>query len=168
MRLNVNNGGASNHAIYNNCFLVAEQTTRYANGSADYYYGIETDGIASPYMTYSSVRLTDSEFSAYNGGVNWGLKSYDGNGTIVRSVLHGSIGLESHSAADVHTSFQIEGSTLAGSASTIVLYPRNEARIWRGSQLDGGNVNNFGGATGTVSCTGVYNEAYTFYASGCP
>ncbi len=166
--IDVFNGGETNHGVYNRGFLTAEQTTAIANGGAPKNYGIETDGEASQYMTYSAVTLTDSAFSAHNGGVNWGLKSYNGYGRIVRTRLEGSIGLESHTADLVEETFEIDGGTLAGSASTIVLYPRNSARIWRGAQLDGGPVNNFGGATGTVTCNGVYSETRVFHASSCP
>jgi hypothetical protein len=166
--ISVANGGVTNHGVYNTAFLTAEDTTAYANGGAPHNYGIETVGEASPYMTYSSVTLTDSAFYAYNGGVNWGLKSYDGGGTLVRTRLHGSIGLEGYTAADVYQGFEIDGGTIEGSASTVVLYPRNTAKVWRGAQLSGGPVNNFGGATGTVTCAGVHDENRTFFASSCP
>lgn len=167
--ISVNNGGATNHAVLNRGFLTAEQTTGYANGGAPYNYGIETDGDASEYMTYSSVTLTDSRFAAYNGSyANWGLKSYNGYGTLVRTHLTGSIALESHTAANVYETFEIDGGALEGSASTIVLYPRNTAKIWRGAQLAGGPVNAYGGATGTVTCTGVYDENRVFSTSSCP
>lgn len=166
--ISVVNGGASNTGVHNKGFLTAEQTTAFANGGASYNYGVEVDGEASEYMTYSAVTLTDSAFASYNGDVNWGLKSYNAYGTIVRSRLEGGIGIEAHSADNVYETFQIEGSTVSGSASTIVLYPRNTAKVWRGSQLAGGPVNAYYGATGTVTCTGTYDENLAFSTSGCP
>jgi hypothetical protein len=166
--ISVNNGGITNHGVYNTGFLTAEQTTAYANGGGQYNYGVETDGQADPYMTYSAVTLTDSAFAAYNGGINWGLKSYNGYGKLVRTHLTGSIALESHSAPDVAESFEIDGSTLEGSASTLVMYAGNTANVWRGTQLRGGPVNAYAGATGTVTCRGVFDENRTFSASTCP
>ncbi|HWL36209.1 MAG TPA: hypothetical protein VNQ77_08430 [Frankiaceae bacterium] len=166
--ISVANGGVTNHGVYNTGFLTAERTTAIANGGAQYNYGVETFGDASIYMTYSSVTLTDSKFAAYNGGVNWGVKSYNGFGTLVRTHLVGSIALESHSGEDIAEWFEIDGGVLEGSASTVVMYPDNTANVWRGTQLHGGPVNAYGGATGTVTCRGVFDEARTFYSGSCP
>jgi len=59
---------------------------------------------------------------------------------------------------------QVDNCKITGGTNTI----RSDAEyttVMGASLLDGGTVNANGG---TVTCTGVYDEAYTFYASACP
>ena len=132
-----------------------------ASGGMDKNYGVYNYDSSSPVMMHVSV-------SASGGTENYGVYNYFASLTINNSAISTSGGTNHYgiyNIADGGTyTVLVNNSQVSGATNTI----RNDSvfttRIGA-SQLSGGAVSVGGG---TVTCAGVYDESYTFYASTCP
>jgi len=96
------------------------------------------------------------------------MRNYDSSPTINNSVISadsgiGNFGIYNSFTGDGSCTVWVNNSQVSGATTTIYNDPLCTTRVGA-SQLDGGAVT--GG--GTVICAGVYDAAYTFYASTCP
>jgi len=126
-----------------------------------YARGVFNSDSSSPTMV--NVIATASGGSLHNRGV-WNDSS---SPTIQNSTISAngtsSSGIYNEATGGSYT-VQVDNCQITGGTNTI----RNDAEFTTlvgTSLLDGGAVNANGG---TVTCAGVYDEAYTFYASTCP
>ena len=155
-------GGTNNFGVY---------TT---NGTSPRMYNVTINlfGGSNNYSIYnnqiSTPVLINSTISAnYATQYSYGVYNNSGSGiTITNSSVtgwgatSGSYGI--YNASSSGTS-KIDHSILKGATSTIYNSTGSIIRIGN-SQLDGGAVSN----AGTLTCAGVYDENYVFYASTCP
>jgi len=117
----------------------------------------------------SSPNLLDTVITASGGSyINYGMYNFQSSPTIRNSKLSASGSSRSYAISNYayfnNYSLTIDNSTLSGSTNTISSHPLFTVRVG-GSKLEGGPVqpNN-----GSVTCAGVYDENYTFFANSCP
>jgi len=127
-----------------------------------YNYGVFNES-SSPTMTNVSVSA-----SASGGAFSFGVYNARSSPTINNSVISASGGTGNYGIVNVAGSGSytvlVNNSQISGSTRTIYNDPSFTTRVGA-SQLDGGAV--AGG--GTVTCAGVYDEAYAFTAGpACP
>jgi hypothetical protein len=89
----------------------------------------------------ASAVIQNSVIRASGGTYNYGIYNYEGDAYAVK----------------------VNNSQVTGSTNTIYNESGFTTRVGA-SSLDGGAVSN----GGTLTCAGVYDENYTFYASTCP
>ena len=83
--------------------------------------------------------------------------------TIQNSTISGSGGAHGWGISTGVNTVTVNNSQISGSEYTV---NAGSATIKiGGSQLNGGSISNSGS---TVTCAGVYDEAYTFYPNTCP
>ncbi len=155
-------GGTNNYGVWNNSSSPAMM-----NVSASASGGTNNRGV---YNLSSSPAMTDVSASATGGAdYNYGVYNYSSSVVIQDSVIGASGG--THNYGVFHNSVgsnsytvTINYSQVTGSTNTI--FNENNFTTRTGaSLLDGGAALANGG---TLTCAGVYDEAYTFYASTCP
>ncbi len=116
------------------------------------------------YNSYSSPTMTNVIASASGGTDNYGVYNHFSSPTINNCVISGSnYGIYNYAYSGSYTVL-VNNSQISGVTNTI----RNDAVFTTrvgASQLSGGAVYLIGG---TLTCAGVYDENYTFYASTCP
>jgi hypothetical protein len=134
--------------------------TASALGEADANYGVANSS-SSPTMT--NVTASASGGPHYNNGVdNWASSPTINNSVISASGGTENYGIYNDAASGTYT-VRVNNSTISGVTNTI--YNDTEFTVRVGaSQLSGGAIS----SGGTVTCAGVYDETYTFYASTCP
>ncbi len=120
------------------------------------------------YNDSASPRLTHLTVSASGGSISYGVYNSSSSSVIQDSVIGASGGTNNYgiynSATSSSYTVTINNSQVTGGTNTI----RNDAEFTTyigASLLDGGASLANGG---TLTCAGVYDEAYTFYASTCP
>jgi len=129
-------------------------------GNGTYNYGV---------FNYSSYpRMTNVTVDAYGGTISFGVHNDQSGPWIYNSVILAYYGTDSYGIFNTATSGNImvlvNNSAILGETNSI----RNDAEFGThvgASKLSGGAVSAGGG---TVTCAGVYDENYAFYASACP
>ncbi len=153
-------GGTSSYGVYNSSSAPTMTNVTASAWGGSYNYGVYNYASSSPTMT--NVTATAS-----GGTNNYGVFNSSSTPTIQSSTIRASDGTSNrgvyNSAASGSYTMKVNNCQVTGSTNTIVNDTEFTARIGA-SQLDGGPVT--GG--GTVTCAGVYDENYTFYASTCP
>ncbi len=154
-------GKTYNHGV-SNCSSSPTMTNVTASASG----GKHSYGVYNNY--YSSPTMTNVTVSASGGTDNTGVYNDSSLSTIANSVISGSggtnnYGLYNYASSGSYTVL-VNNSQISGSNNTIYNDSHFTTRVGA-SKLSGGAVS-LGG--GTVTCAGVYDEAYAFYASTCP
>jgi hypothetical protein len=156
-------GGFFNIGVSNNdsSSPVMVHVTASGGSGGMYARGVHNGNSSSP--TMMNVIATASGGSLHNRGV-WNDSSSPTihNSTISASGASSS-GIYNEATGGSYT-VQVDNCQITGGTNTV----RNDAEFTTlvgASLLDGGTANANGG---TVICAGVYDEAYTFYASTCP
>jgi len=154
-------GGANSYGVYNlSSSPTMTNVTASASGGAN-SYGV--------YNASSSPIMINVTASASGGSTNnIGVYNLSSSPTLHNCTLHASGGTSAfgirNSATGGSYTVRVDNSQVSGSTNTI--YNESEFSTLVGATLlDGGAVAPNGG---TVTCAGVYNESYTFYASTCP
>jgi hypothetical protein len=115
----------------------------------------------------SLTTMTDVAASASGGATNnYGVINGDASMTINNSIISASGGTNNigiYAYIDLGGSFNmlVNNSQITGNTTTISTVANYTTRLGA-SQLSGGSV------IGAVTCAGVYDENYAFYASTCP
>jgi hypothetical protein len=125
--------------------------------------GVFNDTDAYPTMTNVTV-------SASGGtNINYGVYNYVSSPTINNSIIRASGGANSYGIYNNYSTgiaIMVNNSQVSGGTNTIKDAPSYGCTTRIGaSQLSGGAVSV---SNGTVTCAGVYDENYVFYASTCP
>jgi hypothetical protein len=111
--------------------------------------------------------MTNVTITALGGTTSYGVFNASSLPTIQNSTIRVGGGTSNYGIYNSATggTYTVKVSNCQVTSSTNTIFNDTEftTRIAM-SQLDGGAVT--GG--GTVTCAGVYDEAYTFYASTCP
>lgn len=158
--LTVENTGGNTYAtaIYNDSSSprLTHVTATATNSGATYSYGVRNDS-SSPTMTNVTVTATAS------GGNALGVLNYRSSATMTNVTVTGEYGIYNWAASGGPYTVTVDHSRIVGSDNTIF----NESGFFTtfvgASQLDGGPVEGEG-----MTCAGVYNEDYNFYADTCP
>ncbi|HET9494124.1 MAG TPA: hypothetical protein VFR15_07840 [Chloroflexia bacterium] len=116
----------------------------------------------------ASPTLTNVTISASGSGANYGVRNSNSSSRIQGSAVSASggsinMGVFNTATTGSHT-VKIDNSKITGSSNSIFNGAQFTTRVGA-SQLEGGPVVPGGG---TVSCAGVYDENYVFFASTCP
>ena len=179
-------GVNSNYGVYNEYSSPTMTNVTASASGISYNYGV-ANYFSSPVMmnvtanaswgtednygvrnALSSPMMTSVTASASGGTNSYGMRNYDSSPTINNSVISadsgiGNFGIYNSFTGDGSCTVWVNNSQVSGATTTIYNDPLCTTRVGA-SQLDGGAVT--GG--GTVICAGVYDAAYTFYASTCP
>jgi hypothetical protein len=153
-------GGYGSYGVYNRDSSSPTMTHVTASASGgSYAYGVFNQS-ASPTMKGITA-------SGSGGMFGYGVYNYDSSATIKNSVISGSggtynFGIYNVASSGTHT-VTVNNCQITGSTNTIDNGSEFTTLVGA-SLLDGGAVS--GGDT--VTCAGVYDENYTFYASACP
>jgi hypothetical protein len=149
-------GGAQSYGVAN---LSSSPTMTNVTASAS--GGTNTYGV---YNSSSSPTMTNVTASASGGTNTYGVYNSSSSPTMMNVTASGSGGTTNRGIYSTSSgTIRINHSVIKGSTNT----------VWNGSgvttyvgntQLDGGPVSN----SGTLTCAGVYNENYAFYATTCP
>ena len=122
-------------------------------------YGVYNDDFSSPIINNSVIRASDG--TGYNRGIYNSASSPIINNSVIRaSGGLSTYGIDNTASSGTYTVL-VNNSQVSGGTNTI----RNDSGFTTrvgASQLDGGAVD------GVVTCAGVYDENYAFYASTCP
>jgi hypothetical protein len=154
-------GGTYSHGVFNgNSSPVMTDVSASAGGGIS-NHGVHNAGNSSPVMT-------DVSASASGGLESYGVYNWASSTTIRNSVISASgatninVGIYNSATSSGYTLI-VDSSQITASTNTI--YNGGTHTILIGaSLLSGGNMT--GG--GMITCAGVYDENYTFYASTCP
>ena len=151
-------GGTSNYGVYNeNSSGRMINVIAISSGSGQYNYGVYNIFSSSPTMTQVTA-------NASGGTTNYGVYNEENSTPIINnSTLNGGIGLLNFSCAGYCTVL-VNNSQITGGSITISNSAGYITRVGA-SQLSGGTTAN---NLGTLTCAGVYDENYTFFASTCP
>ena len=179
-------GGNTNSGVYNHSSSPA-MTGVTAIGSGGTYAnnGVVNDASSSPVMMDVTAKATGGgvvSYAVYNvgsfptmtnvtaiaeaGGLNMsnGVYNRQSSATINNSFISGvDIGIQNFAASGIYT-VTVNNSQISGSTNTIINVTGFTTRVG-GSYLNGGPAAASGG---TLTCAGVYDEAYAFHASTCP
>ncbi|MBU0492845.1 MAG: hypothetical protein KKB13_13435 [Chloroflexi bacterium] len=154
-------GGSANCGVYNRTSSPTMTDVTASASGGSYNYGV--------YNYSSSPTMTDVTASASGGSTNYGVYNTSSSPTISNSTLRasdgtsGNYGLYNYALSSSYT-VRVSNSQVAGSTNTI--YNNAQFTTYVGATLlDGEAVAPNGG---TITCAGVYDEAYAFYASTCP
>jgi hypothetical protein len=181
-------GSVDTVAIYN--YGASPQITHVtarASGATDDNFGVRNRSYSSPKMAHmtieasggdtsygvfnldsSSPEMTDLTITASGGTSNFGLfitRSFPtlSNVTITASGGTTSRGIHTYANGGAYT-VRVNHSRITGGSNSILA--SNYFTILVGnSQLGGGPIDD---DWGTITCAGVYDENYAFYASSCP
>ena len=153
-------GGSTSYGVYNylsSSPVMTDVSASASGGTTN--YGVFNES-SSPVMTNVSA-------SASGGLEICGVSNYSSSVVIQDSVIVASGGTYNHGICNTAPSgsytVKINNSQVTGGTDTIANGSNITTRIGA-SLLDGGAVDNYG----TLTCAGVYDEAYAFYASTCP
>jgi hypothetical protein len=178
-------GTSGNYGVYNDSSLpTMTEVTASGSGGTD-SYGVFNNG-SSPTMTSviasgsggtsanygvrsnnSSVTMMSVIASASGGTLSVGVRNNNSSATMTAVSASASGGSTNYGVSNVGSlgvySVIVNNSQITGSNNTITNDSGFTTRIG-GSLLSGGPVS----GPGTVTCAGVYDENYVFYASTCP
>jgi hypothetical protein len=116
-----------------------------------------------------SPTMTNSTAAAWGATENYGVYSLFSSPTIQFSVVSASdgdsYGIHNISGNDTYTA-TVNGCQIIAATHTILNddHVDNFTTLVGASLLSGGTVT----GTGTITCAGVYDENYAFYATTCP
>jgi len=152
-------GGTYSYGVYNYALSpTMTNVTASASGGTN-SYGVYNDDFSSPTMTNVTA-------SASGGTNSYGVYNTS-SPTIQNSVIRASSGTSNYGIYNAASSgaytVLVNNSQISGSTNTIYNDAEFTTRVGA-SQLDGGAVY----AGGTMTCAGVYDENYVFYANTCP
>jgi hypothetical protein len=117
------------------------------------------------YNDTSSPTMTNVTVNASGGTSNYGVYNDASSPTIQNSTIRSASGTSNYGIANTNTgTVKVNNSQIMGSTNTVMSAVGINTRIGA-SKLEGGAVLPNGG---TVTCAGVYDEAYTFYTNTCP
>jgi len=145
------------HSSCNETIMVDVDITA---GDSPNSYGVET--------SRCNIVLKNVDILATASTNSYGVYNYNSDATINHSVIiainttNDSYGIYNYNESSIN-SVTINHSEIEASTHTIL----NDNGFTTGvgaSKLSGGNTVN----SGTLTCAGVYDESYTFYASTCP
>jgi hypothetical protein len=155
-------GSVTNRTVLNNTGspVMTNVTISASGGTGGNNSGVENQ-YASPVMTNVTVSASG------NTGYNAGVFNYHASATIQNSVISagGASGTNRgiwNSASSGAYTVLVTNSQVSGTTTSILNDSHFTVRV-AVSQLSGGAVSG-----STVTCAGVYDEAYAFYASTCP
>jgi hypothetical protein len=179
-------GGNTNSGVYNHSSSPAMAgVTAIGSGGTYANNGVVNDASSSPVMMNVTAKATGGgvvSYAVYNvgsfptmtnvsaiaeaGGLNMsnGVYNRQSSATINNSFISGmDIGIQNFAASGIYT-VTVNNSQISGSTNTIINVTGFTTRVG-GSYLNGGPAAASGGS---LTCAGVYDEAYAFYASTCP
>ncbi|MCA9934367.1 MAG: hypothetical protein KC415_10610 [Anaerolineales bacterium] len=186
----VNTGGSDYAAAIYNASASPRLTHVTATASGSLYNGgVYNDANAAPLMTHVTVSasgtgeqynvgvfnednaaptLIDATISASGGSFAIAVYNNNASATLQHCTLQasggtGSYGIYNETYTGSYT-VRVDNSQVTGSTNAI-FNSANFATLIGATLLDGGTDATSGG---TITCAGVYDEAYTFYASACP
>ena len=148
-------GGSSNYGVENvaSSSMTMANVTATASGPSGSNYGINNNFDSSLIMTNSTVTAWGG--SVYNIGI---YNITNSSLTIVNSTVTASDGVQSYSLTT-----KIDHSVIIGTRYTITTGYTGSVIYVGNTRLEGGPV------LGTfITCAGVYDENYVFYANTCP
>ncbi|MCX6032817.1 MAG: hypothetical protein NT169_26470 [Chloroflexi bacterium] len=157
-------GGTNSYGVYN--FLSSPamtDVTATASGGTNSNYGVYNTDSSSPTMT-------DVTATASGGTGAYGVYNYNSSPTIQNSTIAASGGTNNYgiyntAGLDLDTfTVKVSNSQITGSTSTIRNDSKYTTRV--GASQLAGEAASAGG--GPMTCAGVYDENYAFYASTCP
>jgi hypothetical protein len=133
-----------------------------ASGASSTNFGVENDSGSSPAITNGMV-------SASGGTNNYGVYYVVGSATINFSAISAgggtnNYGIYNFAFTSTNYTVTVNNSLVNGSSNSIYNDSHFTTRVGA-SQLSGGPVAANGG---TLTCAGVYDENYAFFASACP
>ncbi len=157
--------------------------TASASGGTSYNFGVYNDS-SSPVMTnvtasasggtyslgvynyYSPLPvMTNVTASASGGTGNYGVDNAYSSPVMTNVTARASGGTSNYGVYNANSSGTVKINHSVISGTTYSIYNGSEVTTMvANTQLDGGPVFN----AGTLTCAGVYDENYTFYASTCP
>ena len=159
----VSGGSSTNCGVMNYLYSSPTMTNVTATASGG------DENLAVYNLLYSSPTMTSVTATASGGTRSCGVYNRWSSATIQNSAISASggtddnYGIYNYAESGSHT-VKVDNSRITGSTATI-LNDSEFATYVGASLLDGGDVYTGGG---TVTCAGVYDENYTFYASTCP
>ncbi len=147
-------GGSASYGVYN-----TSSSPTMNNVTASASLGTNNYGV---YNTSSSFPTMNNVTASGSGGTNtYGVYSALSQPTLTNVTASGSGGTNNYGVYTTSLgTLLVNNSKISGSTNTLIS-ATSTIRIGA-SQLSGGPV------SGTVTCAGVYDEAYVFYASTCP
>jgi hypothetical protein len=148
-------GGTFSAGMYNNTSSLTMTDVIATAADGTYTFGVRNQD--------STLTMTDCTASTSGGTFSYGVYNNASSLIVNNSVINSGIGIKNYAASGTYT-VQVNNSQVTGSDNTINNVSQFTTRI--GATLLSGGAVWAGG--GTVTCAGVYDEAYTFYASMCP
>jgi pectin methylesterase-like acyl-CoA thioesterase len=156
-------GGGGDTGVWNSSSsLTMTNVTILALNGSNGNIGVRND-------SSSSLTMTNVTVTALGGAGTTGVANNSSSATIHNSLISASggttsnFGVSNTASTGVYT-VTVDNSQIVGSGRTIYNDSHFTTRVGA-SKLDGGTVFVNGG---TITCAGVYDENYTFYASTCP
>ncbi len=156
-------GGTYTYGVYNH----TNSSPTMTNVTASALGGTHNHGVRN--FANSSPTMTNVTVSASGGTDSYGVVNNSSSLVINNSLISASGGTNNHGIANYASggtyTVLVNNSKVCGSTNTI----RNDAQFTTrvgASLLDGGNVYDPTGSS--LTCAGVYDENYTFYANTCP
>lgn len=156
-------GGSGDTGVWNSSssLTMTNVTILALNGSSG------NVGVAN--RSSSTVTMMNVTVNAFGGTGASGIDNSSSSATIHNSLISASggttsnFGVSNTASTGVYT-VTVDNSQIVGSGRTIYNDSHFTTRVGA-SKLDGGTVFVNGG---TITCAGVYDESYVFYASTCP
>jgi hypothetical protein len=178
--------GTTNYGLYNNN---SSPTIDYASATVsggDYNCAVCNRNSSSPEMVAvaatasggslnngvsnnvsSSPIMTQIRAFALNGSNNYGVQNSGSSPVISNSSIRSSGGPDNRALTNANGVVQVDGSRLIAPPASPTVFSSGSATTKVGATLlDGGPITNIG--SNPVTCAGVYDENYTFFASTCP
>jgi len=148
--------GSSNLAVYNYSSSPTMTNVTASASGGTYNYGV--------YNYSSPPTMTNVTASGSGGTYSYGVFNYSSYPTITNVTASASGGTNNYGVYSTGTGIiMIHNSVIIGSTNTLWNGTNTTTRV-ANTKLSGGPVSN----SGTLTCAGVYDENYTFYASTCP
>jgi hypothetical protein len=157
----------TNYGVYNDSASspTMRNVTAFLSSASGTSYGVYNDNASSPKMTNVTVFV-------HGGGTNYGVYNDNAssptiqNSTISASGANGaSYGIYNEASSSSYT-VRVDNCQITGDTNTIFNGDYYTTLVGA-SLLSGGNVISTT-TSSTVTCAGVYDESYTFYANTCP
>ncbi len=152
-------GGYANYGVYNysSSPKMTNVTVTAEGAGGGNTYGVDNESSSSPAMTNVIINASGGQFCF--GVYNYSSSPIMTNVSVTAEGGVNNTGVATSSSGTV----KINHSVIKGSLHTISNAAGVTTRVGN-TQLDGGAVSN----AGTLTCAGVYNENYDFFASACP
>jgi len=158
-------GANSSYGVYNQAASpTMARMAIHAAGTTN-TYGVYNTGDAAPLLDTVTIH-------AVGGDICAGMYNFQSSPTIQNSVVHASggsstYGINNQTNAGLYT-VQVNNCQVTGGNSTIAIGGSAGAfNIYVGASLLAGGPVSVGSGLGNVTCAGVYDENYIFYANSC-